>query len=196
MNNYHYIIAGLPELLPDFSADTFAYQALEDSVREQLSAKDNRTVDWLKFGSDPANLSRHFYRAVASHRSGFLRKYFDLDRKMRNAQAGYTAAEEGLTPDSYTIGETESAKEEMSVLMPIFQNSNLIEREHLLDRFRWDRITDMTVFHYFDMDVILAFLTKGMIVSRWSRMDKERGAELFRQYVDEVRGTFKGVNFN
>ncbi len=66
----------------------------------------------------------------------------------------------------------------------------------MLDRYRWDRITEMTTFHYFDMDVILGFLAKGMIVGRWSSLDREKGAELFRRYVDEVRGTFKGIDFN
>ena len=29
MNNYHYIIAGLPELMPDFHAEGFSYKNLE-----------------------------------------------------------------------------------------------------------------------------------------------------------------------
>lgn len=196
MNNYHYIIAGLPELIPDFSSEGFSYSGFEASIREQLSARDRRLVDWLDFGADTSHLSRHFYRAVSRQRSGFLKSYFAMDRKIRNAQAMYLAAKEGLEPETYTVGETLSAKEDYPELQQIFKCSDLFEREHQLDRFRWDRITDMTLFHYFDMDVILAFLAKGMIVGRWSALDKERGAQLFRQYVDEVRGTFKGVDFH
>lgn len=196
MNNYHYIIAGLPELMPDFRADGFSYKDLEAAIREQLSARDRRLVDWLDFGTDTSHLSGHFYRAVTRQKSGFLRSYFDMDRRMRNAQVEFLSARDGLDSSRYTVGETESYKEEFPELQAIFQCSDLFEREHRLDMFRWERITGMTLFHYFDMDVILAFLAKGLIVDRWSRLDKERGTQLFRQYVDEVRGTFKGVDFH
>ena len=68
MNNYHYIIAGLPELMPDFHAEGFSYKDLELAIREQLSAHDRRLVDWLDFGTDTTHLSGHFYRAVSSFR--------------------------------------------------------------------------------------------------------------------------------
>ena len=45
------------------------------------------------------------------------------------------------------------------------------------------------------MDVILAFLAKGVILRRWSSLESERGAVLFEQFVSEVRGTFKGIDF-
>ena len=207
MNNYHYIIAGLPELMPDFHAEGFSYKDLELPIREQLSARDRRLVDWLDFGTDTSHLSGHFYRAVSRQNSGFLRAYFEMDRKMRNAQVEFISAKENMDSARYTVGETESCQEEYPELQAIFQCGDLFEREHRLDMFRWERITGMTLFHYFDMtgmtlfhyfdmDVILAFLAKGLIVDRWSRLDRERGTQLFRQYVDEVRGTFKGVDFH
>lgn len=195
MNNYHYIITGLPVLMPDFSSGQFSYQDIASSIKEQLSAKDRQTVRWLEFGMDTSHLSGHFYRAASRHKSPFIRQYYAMDRKIRNAQTIYLAEKEGLDASRYTVGETASSKEDYPELQQILQNRDLFEREHLLDRFRWDRITEMTVFHYFDIEVILAFLAKGMIVERWSRLDKEKGAALFRQYVDEVRGTFKGIDF-
>ena len=64
MNNYHYIIAGLPDLLPDFTSGQFSYRELADSIKEQLCAKDRRAVDWLEFGADTSHLSRHLRRAL------------------------------------------------------------------------------------------------------------------------------------
>ena len=167
MNNYHYIIAGLPDLLP-----------------EQLSPADRRAVDWLEAGADSSILCGHFYRAAARQRSSFIRSWYGLDRMIRNSQVRFLASKEGVDPGKYIVGETDSRDEEA---WPV---------EHALDRYRWDRITELTTFHYFDMDVILGFLAKAMIVGRWSSLDRDKGAELFRRYVDEVRGTFKGVDFN
>ena len=197
MNNYHYIIAGLPDLLPDFTqSGHFSYGEISAAVREQLSPADRRAVDWLEFGADTSHLSRHLYRAAARQKNTFIRSWYELDRKIRNSQTRYLAGKEGIDPEKYSVGETESAGDDYPALLQIFQHPDLFEREHMLDRYRWDRITEMTTFHYFDMDVILGFLAKGMIVGRWSSLDREKGAELFRRYVDEVRGTFKGIDFN
>lgn len=165
------------------------------SVKEQLSDKDRRLVNWLETGNNPDKLCGHFYKAAAKQKSTFLRRYFEMDRQLRNACTIYIAGKTGADASKYTVGETESSMETYPELQEIFQCSDLFEREHRLDRLRWNKITEMTTFHYFDMDVILAFLAKGMIVKRWCSLDKERGAALFRQYVDEVRGTFKGIDF-
>ncbi|HIZ87562.1 MAG TPA: DUF2764 domain-containing protein [Candidatus Coprenecus pullistercoris] len=195
MNNYHYIIAGLPELMPDFSSGTFSYGDIAATIKEQLSRRDRRYVDWLEFGADSSRLCSHFYRAAERQGNAFIRSYYAMDRRLRNAQTIYLAEKDGKDSSRYTVGETDSAKEALRELIPVFQNGDLFEREHSLDRYRWERITEMTLFHYFDMDVILAFMAKGMIVDRWSSLDKDKGAELFRLYVDEVRGTFKGTDF-
>ena len=198
MNNYHDIIAGLPDLLPDFTqSGHFSYGEISAAVREQLSPADRRAVDWLEAGADSSVLCGHFYRAAARQRNRFIRSWYELDRMIRNSQVKYLASKEGIDPGKYTVGETaDRDSEAWPVLQQIFRTEDLLEREHALDRYRWDRITELTTFHYFDMDVILGFLAKAMIVGRWSSLDREKGAELFRRYVDEVRGTFKGVDFN
>ncbi len=198
MNNYHYIIAGLPDLLPDFTqSGHFSYSGISEAVREQLSPADRRAVDWLEAGADSSILCGHFYRAAARQSSRFIRSWYELDRMIRNSQVKFLASKEGIDPGKYTVGETaDRDTEAWPVLQQIFRTEDLLEREHALDRYRWDRITELTTFHYFDMDVILGFLAKAMIVGRWSSLDREKGAELFRRYVDEVRGTFKGVDFN
>ena len=60
----------------------------------------------------------------------------------------------------------------------------------------WEKISSLTLFNYFDINVILAFITKLNIVARWFRLDEQTGREMFKKLVDEVRGTFKGVEYN
>ena len=78
-------------------------------------------------------------------------------------------------------------------LQAIFANKNILEKEQQLDKFKWDYITEMNEYGTFNMDVILAFLAKGKLIDRWNKLDKETGEQMFRKLVDEVRGTFKGV---
>ena len=35
-----------------------------------------------------------------------------------------------------------------------------------------------------------------MIIQRWLKLDEQTGREMFRRLVEEVRGTFKGVEYN
>ena len=37
---------------------------------------------------------------------------------------------------------------------------------------------------------------KMMIIRRWLILDEATGREMFKKLVDEVRGTFKGVEYN
>ena len=46
-NNYHYIIAGLPDIAPDMNGSAPTYESLVAVIKEQLSERDLRLVDWL-----------------------------------------------------------------------------------------------------------------------------------------------------
>lgn len=192
MNNYHYIIAGLPELLPDFPAQQFSYADTSATIREQLSPADRRMVDWLEYGFEATNLSHYFYHSVGKRKSVLLREYFRMDKDIRNASVRFVAASAGKTDgEKYMVSPQEpSPYFDLDRLDAIFKTSDLLERELALDRYRWAMISEITLGHYFDMEVILAFLAKGMIVRRWLALDSEKGAVLFRGYVDEIRGTF------
>lgn len=196
MDNYHYIIAGLPELIPDLGNQQISYADVSERIISNLSSKDRQLVKWFEFGSKPENLNPHFYNNVTKLKSRFLNEYFSLDRNIRNAQVRFLAAKESFDESKYTIGDVDTSYEEYPQLLQIFETPNIFERELQLDKFKWNKISDLTMYHYFDMDVILAFLAKAKIVKRWLDLDKESGAKLFEELVNEVRGTFKGINFN
>jgi len=65
----------------------------------------------------------------------------------------------------------------------------------VLDDVTWEVIDSLGTFHYFDLTAVLAYVAKLHIVNRWLALDEEKGRELFRQLVQEVRGTFKGVEY-
>ena len=49
-------------------------------------------------------------------------------------------------------------------------------------------------FDIFTIDTILSLITRLHILARWNRLDPQTGAAMFRRLVDEVRGTFQGIN--
>ena len=87
-------------------------------------------------------------------------------------------------------------EQQQQKLSGIFANKNILEKEQLLDKFKWDYINSLNPYGTFNMDVILAFLAKGKLIDRWNKLDRAAGEEMFRKLVDEVRGTFKGIENN
>ena len=100
---------------------------------------------------------------------------------------------ENLDIDLYRFrgGEFE---EERKVASALAQDS-LLGREKALDDITWEKISSLETFHYFDITAVLAYVAKLHIVNRWLALDEQKGRELFRRLVQEVKGTFKGVNY-
>ena len=212
MSNYEYIISSLPVLTADYKyAEGSGFTHLLEEIRRDLSEKDLEALDFLLDGFDPEKLDEAFYAAALSRKEAFLREYFRFDFNLRNAKVRYlnrelgreadmdvltgkgTESEEGLDIDGYRFraGDFEEAAKVQEVL----QDRDLLVREKGLDNVVWEKIDGLTLFHYFDLTAVLGYVAKLHIVDRWLALDEETGRQLFRKLVDEVRGTFKGVNY-
>ena len=198
MGNYHYIIAGLPELVLNADNKGFTYDSVRESIYWSSDEKDRRLIEWFDYGTNEENLNPHFYRAAMNSKNAFIRQYFALDLEIRNRKVDFVAGKMERDGAKYKIQVNNNAvldlnEEQLQRLHTIFENRNILEKEQLLDKFKWDYITDMNPYGTFNMDVILAFLAKGKLIDRWNKLDRQMGEEMFRRLVDEVRGTFKGV---
>jgi len=219
VNNYYYIIGGLPELAPGGENNMFNYAAVREEIWKQCSPEDKKLIEFLEEGFDEESLTVDFYIKVQESRSMFIKRYFRLDRIIRNAKVTFLAGKlfngdetenkelikkySVVLPSDQEIGF--NGKEGVAVTLDnsdtqnidaIFHTSDILEKERKLDEFKWGKINEFTSFDFFDIDVILAFLAKGKLVERWNKLDRETGKALFKKLVDEVRGTFKGVEFN
>lgn len=198
MGNYHYIIAGLPELVLNADNKGFSYDTIRESVYYSSSEKDRRYIEWFDFGTNEENLNTHFYRAAMNCKNRFIRLWFALDLEIRNRKVDFVAGKMGRESSQYKVQVNNNAdlgldEEQLQRLQTIFANKNILEKEQQLDKFKWDYITGLNEYGEFNMDVILAFLAKGKLIDRWNKLDRETGEQMFRKLVDEVRGTFKGV---
>ena len=196
MNNYHYLIAGFPNLVLDYTNHKISYHSMRDQIIELCSKKDIRLIDWLEFGLKEENLSHHFYRAaIKTCKNKFIQRYYSFDLQLRNAQVIYLSRKNNKSAEQYLLSTPQDFGLDPINIENLLEISNILEREQLVDKLRWDAISEMVAFEYFSIDVILAFLAKLRIVDRWNELDKEVGAKMFKKLVDEVKGTFKGVDF-
>lgn len=180
MDNYPYIIAGLPDLSLSFEKSEFDYGALRNELFGACSEQDRRLIEWMEFGFKDDNLSPHFYRASAKCKNPFIKQYFEFDRILRTEKVAFLNHEQ-----------TESEFEEKGELLKIFELDNIIERERRIDLLMWEKVNDILGQETLNVNVILAFLAKAHIVERWSRLDKVSGEALFRKFVDEINATHR-----
>ena len=212
MSNYEYIISSLPWLTVDFKyADGQGFGQVIDEIKDNLGEKDCAVLDFLLKGFQPDQLNPDFYAQALGHPVKFIREYFRFDLNLRNAKVRFLNQElgrdaeldvvtgkggpddEDLDIDLYRFkaGEfEEAAKVEIALA-----SGDLLSREKELDDICWAKISALETFHYFDITAVLAYVAKLCIVNRWLALDEKTGRELFHQLVREVRGTFKGVEF-
>ena len=212
MSNFEYIISSLPYLTADYKYEQGQgfYTVLEE-IRENLGEKDTQALDFLLDGFNPKKLDADFYEQALKFSLKFIREYFRFDLNLRNAKVRYLnhalgrpedmdiltgkgeEDQEGLDIDGYRFNGGEF-EEELKVKSAL-DSPSLLDRERDLDEITWEKISSLETFHYFDITAVLAYVAKLHIVDRWLALDEEKGRELFHKLVQEVKGTFKGVNY-
>lgn len=195
-NNYHYIITGLPQLVLENRSKTVSYEKMRDAILSSASDSDRVLVKWLEFGSDAKNLSTHFYYASFKCKNRFIRDYFRMDLLIRNYKVEYMSAKSNGDASKYCIYPSNFSKLEKDTILaeelePIFATPDILKKEEMLDDLKWSKLNEMAPYGEFSIDVILVFLAKLMLIDRWNKLDAEKGAKLFKQLVEEVKGTYK-----
>ena len=198
MSNFEYIVASLPYLTRDYSYEAGrSWDSVIQEIRDNLSEKDNALLDLLLKGFAPEGPDRDFYLEALSSKNRFIKDFFNLDLRLRNAKVNYLNEQLGRTAgeDIMRLSEDEDAEEfqEGAAVQAVLSREDLLEREKGLDDIYWEKADNLSLLHYFDITAILAYVAKLHIADRWLTLDEERGRELFRKLVDEIRGTFKGV---
>jgi hypothetical protein len=198
MKNYEYIIASLPALSQDwkFPQDR-NFQSYIEEIKSLADASDKKAIDALLGGYVDENLNEEFYKKMLGSKDKFLKEYFAFDLQVRNGKARFLNKAFGRKEDQDTIKlDTGIEFTEAPKLEAALAQTDLLGREKALDDLMWNKISEITTFDYFDIDAVLAFIAKLHIIDRWLSLDEKTGREMFQKLVSEVRGTFKGVDYD
>ncbi|MBR1872420.1 MAG: DUF2764 family protein [Bacteroidales bacterium] len=214
MANYEYIISSLPVLGRDGkSSQAIDPQETISFILSQCGSKDRLLVEQLLRGFNDDALGEDFYREVLGEKAAakepgmpgektpkvphnrFIKEYFTFDLRVRNAKVRYLNKALGRSASEDIFLEKEGDFPEKARLDEVLATADILAREKGLDNLMWDKIQQLVTFHYFDIDVILAFIARLHIIDRWLKLDEQTGREMFRRLVAEVKGTFKGVDY-
>ena len=199
MTNYEYIIASLPVLDKDSRNITVRdCETVLEEILSQATASDKALIEFLQRGSDPAALEDEaFWKEALCHKDAFIRRYFTWDLCERNAKVRHINAALGRDAGQDLMSVEGFVQDDAlaSSLDALLATEGLLEREKAIDDARWEMIEDAVVMEVFSIDVVLSFIARMEIVERWLKLDRQKGQDMFRSLVNEVRGTFGGVKF-
>jgi hypothetical protein len=186
---YTYLAAGLSELTFTIDIKGFDYSYIRRQMQEHITGSDSRLLRLMLMGFEPQLQMPYWYATAAKSSCRFIREYSDYDRLLRNAQAVAAAKKMNVEPHDYIVGEYDrtALPEEIE---PVMALSDILTREEQIDKLRWQKVNEITFFNLFDIDYLLAYLTKAAIVDRWIKLDKTKGEAFFKLLVSEVKGTF------
>ena len=187
MDNYVYIVAGLPELTSGLENTNFDYNAVKESIMELLSEKDRQLVELMEEGFDENTLGADFYAKAAESKNRFIREYFDFDGRLRNLKVEYLAKRLDKNGEDFMVELPEADFEEEKQIQEILADADFVEREQKMDELKWEKASDIARLDYFNMNAILAFMVKAKTVQRWAELDPVKGQEMFKKLVNEIR---------
>lgn len=157
---YPYLIASLPTLhfgmKPPFSFEQF----LETCYRF-IPDKDYRVLSSLP---QPDHYSEKYKKQKS------IERWIQFDTALRNemvkSRAGrrHIDAASYLRPDTYT-GPSLSPVVAAAELSPV-----VLEGEKILDQKRWNMLDELAISHYFDLDALIIYAYKLLILHRWEKI--------------------------
>lgn len=142
-----------------------------------------------------------FYKLCSNSSCLFVREWFEFDRNLRNVCAAYTARRLELPIEEYMVGDgyvvealTRSSAADFGlkgeldyidlVMTAIASEGNMIGKEQKIDNVRWNMSDELSVFDYFNINTLLAYLVKVNIIHRWVALDRVKGEEMLRKLID------------
>jgi hypothetical protein len=161
-------------------------------------------------------LATLFYEEMAKSKNVFLKDWYDFDLNLRNVVSGINIRK-GLThieaigterdrPGVFTvIGRGDVADAVLKSAAPDFGltgdypwveklvslcRGSLTDMEKGIDDIRWETLNELTVFSYFDVEMIAAFSQKLFIVERWLKLEPAAGRVRLDKLVEEMMGSF------
>ncbi len=147
-------------------------------------------------------LAARYYDYALARTEEFLHQWFTFEQQLRNVLARWNVRQFKLPVVQPLVGQndvTEMLERSQSrdfglakdlpfveKLLTALERGNLLEREKAIDRIRWNYLDELRTFHYFSVEVVLAYLLQFMILQRWLRFNAEQGVRLITEKIQEL----------
>lgn len=148
-------------------------------------------------------LAALYYSYGMSSNNAFIASWFEFNLNLNNILAALAARKYKMEVSSVIVGATSICEqlrtsnardfglnetlEYFEALQRIADIEELVEREKKVDILKWKWLEDESFFHYFTIERIFVFLMQLEMIERWISLDKEKGNELFRKMIQDLK---------
>ena len=148
-------------------------------------------------------LASLYYQYAMSCKNQFISEWFEFNLNVNNILSAYTARKYKLDVASVIVGNTPACEQlrtsnardfglgdtidYMDQVQRISETEELVERERKIDTLKWKWLEEQSFFYYFTIERIFVFLMFLDMTERWISLDKQKGYELFRQMIENLK---------
>lgn len=165
---------------------------------------------WLKEDAESENknwediLSSLYMDYGTKVKNTLVSKWFTLNLNIGNTLAAIYSRKYGLDVKEVIVGNNQIANtirantnsrdfglgkelDYYDAILKISEETDIYERERKIDKFRWDWLEENTVFDYFNVEYLFAYLCKLQILERWVQLNAEEGERVFRELIANMK---------
>ena len=148
-------------------------------------------------------LASAYYAYAMKSKNPFIASWFEFNLNINNILAAFAARKYKMNVAEVIVGDTDVCEmlrtsnardfglsetlDYFEPLQRLVETDDLVEREKKVDQLKWKWLEDASFFHYFTIERLFVFLLQLEMIERWVLLDKEKGSELFRQMIQNVK---------
>ena len=158
---YPYLIASLP-MLHFGMKPPFSFERFLEVCCPHIPEKDFQLVRTLP---EP----KHYFEKGKRHR--IIQKWIEFDVALRNELVRIRATKKHIDPAMYLRPDGYRGSSLAPVVMAAANiHTSVLDAEETLDETRWKALEDLATGHYFDLDVLITYACKLLILQRWENI--------------------------
>lgn len=148
-------------------------------------------------------LASAYYAYAMKSKNPFIASWFEFNLNINNILAAFAARKYKMNVAEVIVGDTDVCEmlrtsnardfglsetlDYFEPLQRLVETDDLVEREKKVDQLKWKWLEDVSFFHYFTVERLFVFLLQLEMIERWVLLDKEKGSELFRQMIQNLK---------
>lgn len=148
-------------------------------------------------------LASAYYAYAMKSKNPFIASWFEFNLNINNILAAFAARKYKMNVAEVIVGDTDICEmlrtsnardfglsetlDYFEPLQRLVETDDLVEREKKVDQLKWKWLEDASFFHYFTVERLFVFLLQLEMIERWVLLDKEKGSELFRQMIQNLK---------
>jgi hypothetical protein len=168
---YPYLIASLP-MLHFGMKPPFSFERFLEVCSPLIPEKDFQLVRTLP------QPEQYFEKGK---RYQIIQKWIEFDVALRNELVKIRATKKHIEPATYLRTDGYSGSSLAPAIMAANINTSVLDAEKTLDETRWKALEELATGHYFDLDFLITYAYKLLILQRWENIRSADGTILLKQ---------------